>query len=321
MRQLAAGIAAAGLLIPAAALAQYPAKPIRVVVPYPPGGVDVSIRLMQNAMSDDLGQPIVIENRPGANTAIGSTLVARAAPDGYTLLATSTALVTGAVIGTVPLDPIKDFTPVSMVYTSMGVLAARPSVPFNSVTELIDYARRNPGKVSYASIGIGSEQHLTGEMLKFAAGMDLNHIPYKGFGPILQALLGQEVDTAFITYQTIRPLLTSGKAKALAVYSLRRRHPGMPNVADIAETVPGFSTTRSWVGLLGPAALPRPVLARLNGAAVKAINAASVRSQLEELGFIVVASTPEGFAEWIKADFETAAKLVKDVTATGVKFE
>ena len=168
---------------------------------------------------------------------------------------------------------------------------------------------------------MGGEEHVTGEILKLSAGMDLNHIPYKGFGPILQAMLGQEVHLAFMTYQAIRPFLTSGKAKPLAVYSLRKRHPSMPDVADITETVPGFNTTRSWVGLFLPAGSPRPVIARLNASAVKAINSTSVRPQLEEMGFIVVAGTPDEFAQWIRTDFETATLLVKQLKAVGVKFE
>jgi len=317
---VALGIAAAGATT-AARAQSFPSKPVRIVVPYPPGGVDVSIRIMQKAMSDELGQPVVVENRPGANTAIGSQFVARSAPDGYTLLGTSTALVTGAAIGSVPLDPVKDFVPLALVYTSMGVLAAHPSTPYSNLKELIEYARKNPGKVNYATIGVGSEQHLTGEMLKLGGAFDMNHIVYKGFGPMLQAMVADEVPLILITYQGVKPFLTSGRSKAIAVYSLKRRHPEIPAVADFTEIVPSFATTRSWVGLLAPAGLPRPLAARLSASAVKSINASGVRDKMEEMGFIVMAGGAEEFAEWIRTDFDTAVKLVRDVKAAGVKFE
>lgn len=299
----------------------FPSKPIRVVVPFPPGGVDTWIRLMQKPMSDDLGQPIVIDNRPGAGGAIGAAHVARSAPDGYTVLATPVGLVTGAVISTVPFEPLKDFTPITAIFTSVIVLAAKPSLLVNSLEELIENAKRNPGKITYASTGIGSESHLAGEVLKMAARVDLNHVPYKGFGPALQAILAGEVDLAFVTLQTIRPLLNSGKAKPIAVYGIGKRHPSMPNVADISETVPSFRTTPSWIGLFGPAGLSQPVLARLNAAAVKALNSPPVRSRFDEVGAIVVANTAEEFAAMIKADFETAVKVVKSLKARGVQFE
>lgn len=315
-------IAAVCATTPLAVFSQaFPSKPVRLVVPFPPGGVDVTMRQAQNPMAEDLGQPIVIENRPGANGMIGAEIVARSAPDGYTVLAMPVGLVTGAAVTTAPVDPIKDFTPITMVIMSWGILVAKPSLPLNSLKELIDHARRNPGKISYASTGIGSEQHLAGEILKLSAGVDLNHIPYKGFGPVTQAILGGEVDLALFTVEIARPLVTSGKAKPIAVFLLNKRHPALPNVPDVAELVPSFHTTRSWIGLFGPAGLSRPVVARLNAAAVKALNAPAVRSRLEENGAMVVANTADEFAAMIKSESATAAKVVKELKARGVRFE
>jgi tripartite-type tricarboxylate transporter receptor subunit TctC len=176
--------------LPLDTLAQsFPTKPIRIIVPFPPGGVDVAIRLIQNPMSEELGQPVVIENRAGANGFIGSELVARSAPDGYTILATSSStLIAGPLVSTnVPFDTLRDFTPITMIYMTVSVLAAKQSLAANSVKELIDFARRNPGKLSYGSSGIGSAQHLDGETFKLASGTNIVHVPYKGGGPQAQA--------------------------------------------------------------------------------------------------------------------------------------
>ncbi|MSQ20648.1 MAG: hypothetical protein EXR39_14080 [Betaproteobacteria bacterium] len=179
-RILLSCIAAWALSAPTLVCGQnFPVKPVRIVVPFPPGGVDVTVRQMLDGMAEELGQPVLIENRPGANGMIGAELVARAAPDGYTILAMPVGLVTGAAVATVPIHPVKYFTPISMLIMSMEILVAKPSFPLQSLREIIDTAKREPGKITYASTGIGSEQHLAGELLKFTAGVDLNHIPYQ----------------------------------------------------------------------------------------------------------------------------------------------
>lgn len=300
----------------------YPSGPMRIVVPFPPGGVDVTIRQMQKIMSDDLGQAVLIDNRPGANGFIGSEQVARSAPDGYTILGTSSStMISGTLVSSkVPFDVVRDFTPVTMLNMTVSALIAKPGVPFGSVRELIDYAKRNPGKVSYASTGIGSAQHLDGEYFKVTAGVDLNHIPYKGFGPVVQAVAAGEVDVAFITVAAANPLLQGGKARPLAHYNGPRPPSLPPNTPEMAATVPQFRATPGWIGLLGPAALPRPVLMRLNGAAVKSLTP-EMRAKMAEIGTTIIGDSPEEFSAKIKSGLESTAGVVRQLKAIGVKFE
>ena len=300
----------------------FPTKPVRIVVPFPPGGVDVTIRQMQKIMSDELGQPIVIDNRAGANGFIGTEHVARSAPDGYTLLATSSStMVSGVLVSSkVPFDVIRDFTPVTMLNMTVSTLIAKPGVPFNSVKELIDFAKRNPGKVAYASTGIGSAQHLDGEYFKVTAGVDLNHIPYKGFGPVVQAVAAGEVDVAFITVAQANPLLQGGKARPLALYNGPRPPSLPPGTPEMTATVPEFRATPGWIGLFGPAALPRAVLTRLNAAAVKSLTP-EMRARNAEIGTTLIGDTPEEFSGKIKVGLESTAAVVKKLKSIGVKFE
>ena len=301
---------------------EFPLKPVRIIVPFPPGGVDVSIRQMQKIMSDELGQPVVIDNRAGANGFIGTEQVARSAPDGYTLLATSSStMISGVLVSSkVPFDVVRDFTPITMINTTVSTLIAKPGTPFNSVKDLIDYARRNPGKISYASTGIGSAQHLDGEYFKVTAGVDLNHIPYKGFGPVVQAMSGGEVDVAFITVAAANPLLQGGKARPLAHYNGPRPPSLPPATPDMAGTVPEFRATPGWIGIFGPAALPRAVVSRLNAAAVKSLTP-EMRARNAEIGTTIVGDTPEEFSAKIKTGLENTARVVKQLRSIGVKFE
>jgi tripartite-type tricarboxylate transporter receptor subunit TctC len=308
-------------LAPLAALAQaFPSKPIRVVVPFPPGGVDVTVRLMQRIMTEELGQPLVIENRVGANGYIGTENVARSAADGYSLLATSVAIISGPPVVKAPFDPVKDFTPVTQLLNTPGALTVRPTLPIQSVRDLIDYARRNPGKLSYGTSGIGSAQHIDGEFFKQLTGTDIVHVPYKGGGPQIQAMISQEVDMSWFPMQQIRAHIESGKTRIIAVYD-PVRYAEMPNVPSVVETVPQFRRTPGWVGLFAPAGLPRPILARLNGAAVKALHSPEVRSKLAEAGAIAVGNAAEEFAAMVKDDYEAVSRVVGDLTARGVKFE
>ena len=303
---------------PHAALAQaYPTKPIRVVVPFPPGGVDLPMRLIQARMAESLGQPIVIENRPGANGYIGSENVARSAPDGYSVLATSAStIVSGPLISkSVPFDPVKDFTPVTMLTRSVNVFVLN-SLQIKSVKELIDLAKRSPGKLSYASSGVGSSQHLDGEAFKLAAGVNMVHVPYKGGGPEVQAILAGEIEVALVTYQQIHSYLASGKVRILATYD-GKRFPGLAAVPDVIETLPNFQKSASWIGVLGPAGLPRPITMRLYEAITKAINAPDTRSKLDS-DSLIVANTPDEFVEAMRIDIEQTSRIVKSL---GIKFE
>ncbi len=305
------------------ALAQgYPTRPIRVVVPFPPGGVDVTLRFMQQAFSADLGQPIVIENRPGANGYIGSELVAHAPPDGYTLLATSSStLVIGPFISReVPFDTLRDFVPITQFFKTVSGIVVRPSLPVNSLAELIAYAKTNPGKLTYGSSGVGSAQHLDAEIFKMAAHIDMVHVPYKGGGPQAQALVAGEIDVSFHPLQQVRPFLAGGKVRLLAVYGAGGRFAGLPDVPDVGEVLPGIVTSPSWVGLFGPAGLPPAIVARLNSAAVKALTEPDVRPKIEE-NSPVVANSAQEFAAVMRADVDRAEKLVKELRAAGMKLE
>jgi tripartite-type tricarboxylate transporter receptor subunit TctC len=297
----------------------FPSKPIRIVVPFAPGGADVSLRVMQARLQEELGQPIVIDNRPGANGYVGAEMVARAAPDGYTLLHTSsTTIVTSPLVTkNAPFDPLRDFTPITRVFTGMRAVVMRKSLPVASLKELILLAGATPGKLSFASNGVGSGQHLDGENFKLAAGVELTHVTYKGVGPIVQALLAQEVDIAFSSVQAIVPVLA--EVKPLAIYD--GRPPALAGVPDITETLPGFRTPQIWVGVLGPSGLPTPVLERLSHAAVAAIRAPDVSARIAQLDNLIGANSPEEFATEIRDGIAEARRLVTTLEAHGVRFE
>ena len=312
-RLVPAFIAAACLAAPLWANAQaYPVKPIRMVVPYPPGGIDPYARVMMPAMNEMLGQQIVLENRPGANGVIGSDIVAKSAPDGYTILfATSSTLVGGIfLIKDVPFDPVKDLTPISNMFEPQQVLAAPASFPPNTVKELVDYAKRNPGKISYGSSGIGSVFHLNGELLKIVADIDMVHVPYKGTGPLATELLAGRVDMAFPALSNVRGFLSSGKVKLLAVPE-GKRIAQLPDVPTVAETIPGFQKVPSWIAMFGPAGMPAPVVNRLHAAIVRGLGTPESRKYHEENGSLIMATGPEQLTAALKGDLERVGKLIK----------
>jgi tripartite-type tricarboxylate transporter receptor subunit TctC len=310
------------LIIPMAAHGQsFPKKPILVVLPQAPGTIDVTMRLIQPHLVEDLGQPIVIENRPGATGFIGTAFVARAAPDGHTLVAlSSNTLVTAAVISKkAPFDPLKDFTPVTVFAEPVNVVAVKAALPVHSMKDLIEHAKRNPGKLFYGSSGLGSVQHLDGEMIKQAAGIpvgDIVHVPYKGLGLVAQALMSGEIDIAFITYGTLQPAVSTGKFRVLANYS-GRSHPSVSTVPDIRDVLPSFQKIPSWTGILGPAGMPKAVLARLHASTVKALNRPEVRAKLES-NSTVIANGPEEFMAVIKTGLDQTANLQRTL---GIQLE
>ncbi|OFZ98696.1 MAG: hypothetical protein A3H35_08080 [Betaproteobacteria bacterium RIFCSPLOWO2_02_FULL_62_17] len=316
-------VAAACLCAPITAFTQaFPAKPVRVIVPWPPGAIDVSVRLLQQVMAEDLGQPLIIETRPGASGFIGAEMVARAAPDGYTLLATAAgSLVTGTLINPkAPFDTRKDFTPVTMIYDAPQVIVAKTSLPLNNLKELIDFAKANPGKLSYGGTGIGAAQHVDGETFKRIAGVDLVHVPYGGFGPLLQAVAGQQVDLGFATVGVVRQLVLAGKARLIAVHG-GKAPANYPPAANLNEVFPGFETAPGFIGFWAPAATSQSIVQRLNAAAVKALRTPDVRAKFDETGVNVVGNTPEEFAAVIKAAFESAGRSIRAARAAGVKFD
>ena len=300
---------------PFAAYAQsYPAKPIRVVVPNPAGGIDVYMRVMLPRMMDLLGQSVVIENRAGASGAIGAENIARSAPDGYSLLfATSAVLVTSPFLNkNLPYDPIKDFTPISKILAPVEVIAVHASLPVGSVKQLLDYARRNPGKLSYGSSGVGSIPHFDGEAFKAAAGVDLLHVPYKGVAQIVPELAAGRIDVAFPGIGAVRSFVAAGKVKVLAVLD-SNRFQRLPDVPSVSETLPGFRAAPLWFSLYGPAGLPRPVVDRLHAVIVKSLNDPEIRTRYESGGFRVIGSTPEELVASMKADAAFTAQLVKSI--------
>jgi tripartite-type tricarboxylate transporter receptor subunit TctC len=311
-------IAATILFAPLTVLSQsYPTKPVRIVIPYPPGGVDVTIRLLTNVMDAELGQPTIFDYKPGASGIIGTDLVARAEPDGYTILATASNpwVVSPALRkGGTPYHPIRDFTPITMVIEGVNLIVANPAFPANNVRELLDYAKKNPKKVSWSTTGIGSSWHLEVENINHRAGTDILHVPFPGFAQMIPPLLTGEVPMALITYQIINKLVASGKVKMIGVLSTnpKTKHFFPPGVQQVAEVFPGYQSAPSWIGFGGPAKLPRPIVMRLNAAIVKAINQPLVQERFTADKIVATGSTPEEFADRIRSDYELALKVVKD---------
>ncbi len=291
----------------------YPVKPIRVVIPNPAGGIDQYLRVYQANAAELLGQPIVIENRPGASGTIGAQNIARAAPDGYSLLFSTSAQIVSnpLLIKELPYDPVKDFSPVSkLLEPADTTLSVSVSLPVNNVRELIDRAKKNPGKLTYGSSGIGSIPYFTGELFKLAAGIDLLHVPYKGVAQIIPEVMAGRVDVAFAGLSFVSPGLQSAKLKVLAVLD-PNRYPRLPDVPSVTETLPGFRSAPLWFALFGPANMPRPITIRLYEALSKTAQAPDIRATLEERGMKVVSSTPDELAASIRSDIELTARLVK----------
>jgi len=304
-----------------AALAQpYPSKPIRLIVPFPAGGaVDISARAIGAELSKSLGQQVVVENRPGAGGNLAAEAAARSAPDGYTLfMATSAILAVNPVLyAKVPFDPIKDFAPISVVASSDNVLVVHPSVPAQSVAELIAIAKANPGKYSYASSGSGSSTHLAAEMFKMMAGVDLLHVPYKGGPPGVVDLLAGQVNMIFDLVPSALPHIRSGKIRALGVAGVQRS-PLLPGVPLISESgVPGYQSS-VWFGLVAPAGTPAEIVSRLSADVAKGVRQAEFRDRLTGMGYDVTHTTPEQMAELIRADIPRWAQVVK---TNGIKID
>ena len=288
----------------------YPSKPVRVVVPFPAGGTDVTARIITNKMAEFLGQPLIVENRAGANGNIGSEYVARSAPDGYTLLVTTSSTMVAGYLLTknVPFHPLKDFTPLGNMYEAVLTLSVAARVPVSTLPELIDYARRNPGKLNFGSIGNGSAYHLNGEIFKRAAGIDIVHVPYKGTAPMTVALIAGEVEMAFPSLSNLGGNL--GKVKVIAMLD-PRRHPRVPDVPPMQDTLPQFRKAANWIALFGPAALPPAVVGRISTELNRALNAPEVRSAIEQTTTMIIGGSPAELAATMKSDLEITAQLVK----------
>ena len=303
------------------ALAQgYPAKPIRIVVPFPAGGAtDILARAAAQKMTEAWGQPVVVDNRPGAGGNIGSDAVAKAPNDGYTLLmgTVGTHAINASLYAKMPYDHVKDFVPIVLVAGVPNVLVVHPSVPVSSVQELIAYGKANPGKLNFASSGSGTSIHLSGELFKTMTGVQMTHVPYKGSAPAVSDLLGGQVQLMFDNLPVSLPHIKGGKLKALAVTS-RARAASLPDVPTLHESgLPGFDAS-SWFGLLAPAGTPADVITKVNGEVAKWIASAEGRERLAAVGANPAGGTPDDFAKHIAAETTKWAKVVKD---SGAKVE
>jgi tripartite-type tricarboxylate transporter receptor subunit TctC len=315
-----AGTLAVALSVYSGAYAQtYPSKPVRMIVPFPPGGgTDYTARVVGQKLAELWNQPVVIENRPGASTIIGSDLVAKSAPDGYTLLMGSTNhTINPSLIPKLPYDTIRDFAPITVAITSSYVLVVHPSLPAKSVKELIALARARKGEINYASSGSSGPQHLAGELFKLMAGVDMTHVPYKGGGPAVTALVGGHVQAQFSTPVSALPHIKTGKLRGLAVTGLKRSDafPGLPTIAEAA--LPGYEAV-TWWGILGPARLPREIVVKVQQDTAKVLQTPDTREKLAREGVNPAGTTPEQFASMIEKDIALMAKVVK---AANVKLD
>jgi tripartite-type tricarboxylate transporter receptor subunit TctC len=308
---LAAALALATALSGGASAQAYPAKPVRLVVPIVPGGsVDLIARQFAKKMSESMGQAIVVENISGASGTIGSLQVTRAAPDGYTIMwaTVGETIVYRYMSKNQPYDSVKDFTPLMAAVSGVTLLVAHPATPGNTLREVIDHARANPGKLAYASAGIGSYFHMTGEMFKSAAKLDLLHVPYKGVPPALNGLAGGQVQLMFVSVASSQPF--KDRLKVLAVNE-PKRYAAMPDVPAVAEVVPGFEKLPTWYAFFGPAGMQRPLVNRLNGEMNKALTAVDMQKYLESIGFISLGGTPEELASSLQKGIEIYGQAVK----------
>jgi tripartite-type tricarboxylate transporter receptor subunit TctC len=290
----------------------YPSRPIRIFVPFAAGGaVDTLARLIGNKLSEQFNQPVVVENRAGAGGNLAPDAVAKAAPDGYTILQTTNGLaISPALYRTLPFDVSKDFIPVTQVVASQLVIAANPKLPANSIAELIALAKARPGSLNYGSTGIGNPLHLTMEMLKSAAGIDIQAVPYRGDAPLNAALIAGDIQVAVAPMATSVPHVQNGLLKALAIGGARRAA-ALPDVPTVAETIPGFESS-SWQGFFVPANTPRDIVATIQRETAKALMSPDVLDRLKAGGNEAVGSTPEEFDARFRADIAKFAKIVKD---------
>jgi len=312
---LAAALGAMTLLQAAGAAAQaWPAKPIRLMVPFPPGGsTDIVARIVAQKLSERLGQPIVIENRGGAGGTIGTALIARSAPDGYNLAvaSTSTHVVAPGYYSKLEYDPVKDFTPVGMMAISPYLLVVNPAVPAKTVAELVALAHKQPGKLNYASAGVGSTTHLAMEMLKSASRTYMLHIPYSGNGPAGTAVIGGQVELLFGSLPSLLPHAKSGRVRALAVGTLKRS-PSLPEVPTVAESgYPGFDASL-WLAIVAPAGTPQAIVERLNKEINGLIATAETRDAFDKAGTEPLTGTPAELAAMIRDGLPKYAQIIKD---------
>ncbi len=296
----------------------YPARTIRLVGPFPPGGSnDLVSRIVARKLDESWGQRVIVDNRPGGNGVIGTQIVARSAPDGYTVLFVPAAhAISAALNSNLPYDPVRDFAPVTNIASAPNVLVVHPSLPAKSVRELIALAKARPGQLTYGSAGVGYPSHLAAEMLNSMAGTRMIHVPYRGAGPAMADLMAGQIQLSFPSLPGALPHLKSGRLRALAVTGTRRSSV-LPGLATVGETLPGYAT-ETWFGLFMPAGTPGDIIAKMNAEIVRIIGMPDVRDQLSAQGADPIGSSPEEFAAYVKAEIEKWARVIKQA---GVRAE
>jgi tripartite-type tricarboxylate transporter receptor subunit TctC len=305
------------MAMPAIAPAQaWPARPLRMVIPWPPGGTtDILARIIQPPLSSALGQPVVIENRGGASGAIGTAELLRSAPDGYNFGIVTSTLVSAPLLSRQPFHPVNDVTPILHLADVANILAVHPSLPVQSVRELIDYGKANPGKLSFGSPGIGSAVHISGEMFKLMTGVDMVHVPYRGGGPAIAALVAGEIQLMFGNGSSTLPHVRTGAVRALGVTSAQRQ-PYLAEVPTIAEAaLPGFDIVE-WYAVIGPAGMPEPVVNRLNREFMAIVGTPEGRARLLDLGSLVVGGTPADMGALLRVDMDKIGRVVREARIT-----
>ncbi|RUP25382.1 MAG: tripartite tricarboxylate transporter substrate binding protein [Curvibacter sp.] len=306
----ATGLAAGG----AGAFAQaYPAKPIRLVVPYPAGGgTDILARILATQLAQNWGQPVLVDNKPGASGMLGNDLVAKAAPDGYTVLVSITAMIQSpALYAKVPYDVLRDFAPVSQLATSSDLFIVPSSSPARTLAEFIALAKSRPGKLNYGTYGNGTSSHMHGELLKMAAGIQLISVPYKGAGPEVNDLLGGQLDSAFVDVTSITPHLRSDRIRVLAITGTQR-HPALPEVATLGEQgLKGFESN-GWFGVFLPAGTPRPIVDKLSAEVQRIVAGNELNTRLRAMGLTPVGGTPEQLQAVLTNDLPKWERIVRD---------
>lgn len=304
--------------LPAYAAAVYPDKPVRFIVPYPPGGTtDLVARGIANKISEHYGQQFVVDNRGGASTMIGADLMAKSAPDGYTiLLVTQTTLsINPNVVKKLPYNAARDFAPVTQTVYVPFVIAAHPALAASNMKELIALAKSKPGSISYGTPGTASTNHLGGALLETMAGIRLLHVPFKGSGPAMNAVLGGQVNLIITGAATVMPHVKAGRAKVIA-FAAEERHPNWPDIPSTGEAGLKGYAAGTWFGIVSRAGTPRAVINSLNREIIAALNATELKTRLTAIGFDIITQTPEEFGKFIKADLALTAKIIKSAGIT-----
>ena len=310
-----------GLLLVAAALASlvaatawgqgYPSRPIRLLSPFAPGGgTDILARLLGPQVSEALGQPVVVENRPGGGGTVGAAITVRADPDGYTLIVVSGSYGANAALHNLPYDSVTDIQPIILIGTTGLLVSMHPSVPIKTIKELVAYARANPGKLNFGSAGSGGLGHLAGELFKLHTNVRFTHVPYKGSGPVMTALLSGEVDSSFSSLVPSIPHVKAGRLRAIALTTPKRSR-ALPEVPTIGETVAGYDVTH-WYGIWGPKGLPREIVTRWNQEVARVLRTDAMQKWLVQEGLEPAGGPPEEFLERIRSDVEKWKKVVKE---------